>query len=167
MEYSPLPKIDLLIVDEFYKMSLRRIDERATTLNNAFLKIVSSSNTQFYLLGPNIDDITPEFKEKYSALFYRTTFSLVDCNVIDVSSQFNHSLSDRKQEEEKLPVLFKLLDSLRDSQTLIYCSSPARARRFPPPRRRPSPGTDRDSRRDKHCRTDPRSRSYKLSLIHI
>lgn len=130
MEYSPLPKIDLLIVDEFYKMSLRRIDERATTLNNAFLKIVSSSNTQFYLLGPNIDDITPEFKEKYSALFYRTTFSLVDCNVIDVSSQFNHSLSDRKQEEEKLPVLFKLLDSLRDSQTLIYCSSPARARRF-------------------------------------
>lgn len=130
MEYSPLPHIDLLIVDEFYKMSLRRIDERATTLNNAFLKIVTSSATQFYLLGPNIDDVTPEFKKKYSALFYRTTFSLVDCNVIDLSSRFNQTLSDKKQEEEKLPVLFDLLDSLKDKQTLIYCSSPARARRF-------------------------------------
>lgn len=130
MEYSPLPHIDLLIVDEFYKMSLRRIDERAATLNNAFLKIVTSSATQFYLLGPNIDDITPEFKEKYSTLFYRTTFSLVDCNVIDISSRFNQTLSDKKQEEEKLPVLFDLLDSLKDKQTLIYCSSPARARRF-------------------------------------
>lgn len=130
MEYSPLPHIDLLIVDEFYKMSLRRVDERATTLNNAFLKIVTSSATQFYLLGPNIDDVTHEFKKKYSALFYRTTFSLVDCNVIDLSSRFNQTLSDKKQEEEKLPVLFDLLDSLKDKQTLIYCSSPARARRF-------------------------------------
>lgn len=130
MEYSPMPPIDLLIVDEFYKMSLRRVDERATTLNNAFLKTVTSPMTQFYLLGPNIDDITPEFKEKYSASFYRTTFSLVDCNVIDMSKSFNHALSDRKQDEEKLPILFNLLDSLANTQTLIYCSSPVRARRF-------------------------------------
>ena len=40
MEYDPMPPIDLLVIDEFYKLSLRRIDERADTLNNAFLKIV-------------------------------------------------------------------------------------------------------------------------------
>ena len=116
MEYSPLPHIDLLIVDEFYKMSLRRVDERATTLNNAFLKIVTSSATQFYLLGPNIDDVTHEFKKKYSALFYRTTFSLVDCNVIDLSSRFNQTLSDKKQEEEKKAQ--RNMESVRGTPTI-------------------------------------------------
>ena len=33
-------------------------------------------------------------------------------------------------EEEKSELLCKLLDDLRDEQTLIYCSTPARARRF-------------------------------------
>lgn len=130
MEYSPLPNIDLLIIDEFYKLSLRRVDERATTLNNAFLKIVKSERTKFYLLGPNIDDITPGFKERYNAIFYRTDFSMVDCNIVDMSQQFDYSLSQRKLDEQKLPKLFDLLDSLRDEQTLVYCSSPARARRF-------------------------------------
>lgn len=36
MEYESLPSIDLLVIDEFYKLSLKRIDERADTLNNAF-----------------------------------------------------------------------------------------------------------------------------------
>ena len=130
MEYSPLPNIDLLIIDEFYKLSLRRVDERATTLNNAFLKIVKSERTKFYLLGPNIDDITPGFKERYNAIFYRTDFSMVDCNVVDMSQQFDYSLSQRKLDEQKLPKLFDLLDSLREEQTLVYCSSPSRARRF-------------------------------------
>lgn len=130
MEYSPLPRIDLLIIDEFYKLSLRRIDERATTLNNAFLKIVKSNNTKFYLLGPNIDGITPGFKEEYNAIFYRTDFSLVDCNVIDKSQQFDYTLSSKKLDKQRLSALFELLDQLREEQTLIYCSSPARARRF-------------------------------------
>ena len=36
MEYEEFPHIDLLIIDEFYKLSLRRKDERANILNNAF-----------------------------------------------------------------------------------------------------------------------------------
>ena len=35
MEYDQLPQINLLIIDEFYKLSLRRKDDRADTLNNA------------------------------------------------------------------------------------------------------------------------------------
>ena len=58
MEYEHFPKIDLLIIDEFYKLSLKRRDERANVLNNAFLKIVNTYNSKFYLLGPNIDGIT-------------------------------------------------------------------------------------------------------------
>lgn len=130
MEYNPLPVIDLLIIDEFYKLSLKRIDERANTLNNAFLKIVGKFNSKFYFLGPNIDGVTPGFTEKYNAIFYKSDFSLVDCKVKDLSSHFSNSLSKRELEKQKLPKLFDLLDELKDEQTLIYCSTPARARRF-------------------------------------
>lgn len=130
MEYDPLPHIDLLVIDEFYKLSLKRTDERANTLNNAFLKIVGKYNSKFYLLGPNIDGITPGFAEKYNAEFYKSDFSLVDCNVIDLSNRFNFSLSSRSLDKEKLPLLYDLLDQLINEQTLIYCSTPARARRF-------------------------------------
>ena len=130
MEYDPLPPIDLLIIDEFYKLSLKRVDERADTLNNAFLKIVGKFKSKFYLLGPNIDGITPGFAEKYDAEFYKSDFSLVDCNVIDLSDRFDFSQSSQKLDNSKLPVLFDLLDKLENEQTLIYCSTPARARRF-------------------------------------
>lgn len=130
MEYNDLPTIDLLVIDEFYKLSLKRIDERADTLNNAFLKIVGKFNSRFYFLGPNIDGITPGFAEKYNAIFYKSDFSLVDCNVIDMSSQFNESQTQRTLDKQKIPQLCTLLDKLKDEQTLIYCSTPARARRF-------------------------------------
>ena len=99
-------------------------------LNNAFLKIVGKFKSKFYLLGPNIDGITPGFAEKYDAEFYKSDFSLVDCNVIDLSDRFDFSQSSQKLDNSKLPVLFDLLDKLENEQTLIYCSTPARARRF-------------------------------------
>lgn len=102
----------------------------ADTLNNAFLKIVGKFNSKFYLLGPNIDNITPGFAEKYNAIFYRSEYSMVDCNVVDFSAEFDHSLTQRKLDNQKLPKLYALLDQLRNEQTLIYCSAPARARRF-------------------------------------
>lgn len=130
LEYEGFPNIDFLVIDEFYKLSLRRKDDRASALNNAFLKILNQYRAKFYFLGPNIDDITPGFASRYDALFYKSNYSLVDCNVIDLSTRFNQQLRSRALDAEKLPVLFSLLDSLEDEQTLIYCSSPARARRF-------------------------------------
>ncbi|KLU60302.1 ski2-like helicase [Peptococcaceae bacterium CEB3] len=130
MEYNALPPIELLIIDEFYKLSLKRIDGRANTLNNAFLKIVGNCNSSFYFLGPNIDGITTGFAEKYNAVFYKSDFSLVDCNVIDMTSKIDHSKTGKALEEEKITHLCSLLDSLKDEQTLVYCATPARARRF-------------------------------------
>jgi hypothetical protein len=123
MEYAYFSKIDLFIIDEFYKMSLKRIDERADTLNNAFLKIFYAFNPKFYLLGPNIDNITSGFAEKYNAIFFKTDYSLVDCNVIPIDTK---GLTGNLKENK----LFELLDEQRSQQTLIYCSSPARARRL-------------------------------------
>lgn len=130
MEYESLSPIDLLVIDEFYKLSLKRIDERAGILNNAFLKIVGNFNSKFYLLGPNIDGVTPGFADKYNAVFYKSDYSLVDCNIIDLSAEFDSTLTPRSLDKQKLPKLYALLDELRDEQTLVYCSAPARARRF-------------------------------------
>ena len=130
MEYSPFPPIDLLIIDEFYKLSLRRTDERASTLNNAFLKVMHCSNPQFYFLGPNISGITEGFAERYNAIFYKTDFSLVACNITNYAQKFSSHLSVRALDKEKLPVLFSLLDELRNQQTIVYCSSPNRARKL-------------------------------------
>ena len=130
MEYDLLPKIDLLIIDEFYKMSLKRIDDRSDTLNNAFLKIIGKYNSKFYFLGPNIDGITEGFAEKYNAIFYKSDYSLVDCNVVDMTDSIDLSKKNTEIEHEKCKQLCILLDKLKDEQTLIYCSSPARARRF-------------------------------------
>ena len=130
MEYEPLPSIDLLIIDEFYKLSLRRKDDRADTLNNAFLKIVNKFHPKFYFLGPNIDGITQGFAEKYDALFYKSDFSLVDCNVIDKSQLIDWGKGDRQIDKQKTEILCEVLDQLKNEQTLIYCSTPARARRI-------------------------------------
>ena len=130
MEYDPLPRIDLLIIDEFYKLSLRRVDERADILNNAFLKIVGRFNSKFYFLGPNIDEITDGFAEKYNAVFYKSDFSLVDCRIINMANEINYTQPKNSLEREKCTILYNLLFSLRTEQTLVYCATPARARRF-------------------------------------
>lgn len=130
MEYEPLPPIDFLIIDEFYKLSLRRKDDRADTLNNAFLKVVNKFHPKFYFLGPNIDGITEGFAEKYDAIFYKSDFSLVDCNVIDKSYLIDWNKSDKQIDKQKIEILCTLLSELQNEQTLIYCSTPARARRM-------------------------------------
>lgn len=130
MEYEPLPPIDFLVIDEFYKLSLRRKDDRADTLNNAFLKVVNKFHPKFYFLGPNIDGITEGFAEKYDAIFYKSDFSLVDCNVIDKSYLIDWNKSDKQIDKQKIKILCTLLNELQNEQTLIYCSTPARARRM-------------------------------------
>lgn len=128
-EYKNLPKIDLIIIDEFYKLSAKRDDERADSLNNALHYVLKTYNSKFYLLGPNIDSISQGFTEKYNAVFYKTISSLVDTKTIDIYSQHKEYFDrPRKYKEYKEEVLFELLLSLREEQSIIYCSSPARVR---------------------------------------
>ena len=75
MEYKDLPQIDFFVIDEFYKLSARRDDERSDILNNAFYKLLQQNPVpQFYLLGPNIDNISEGFTDKYNAEFYKTNY---------------------------------------------------------------------------------------------
>lgn len=128
-EYKEFPQIDFIIIDEFYKLSAKRDDERADSLNNAFNYIIKSYNSKFYLLGPNIDGISEGFTEKYNAIFYKTKSSLVDTKVINVYSQHKDEFDmPIKFKEYKENILFELLLHNKNEQSIIYCSSPSRVR---------------------------------------
>lgn len=126
MEYPSLPNIDFFVIDEFYKLSEKRDDERSDVLNNAFNFLVNKHKSKFYLLGPNIDGISKGFTEKYNASFIKTDYSLVDNKVIDKLSDEYGYRGIKKEKKER--ALFELLLELKDEQTIIYCSSPSRVR---------------------------------------
>lgn len=125
LEYENLPTIDFLVLDEFYKLSNLRGDNRSNVLNNAFLKIMKNKNCQFYLLGPNIDKVSEDFLAKYNAIFYQTNYSLVSTETVNKFENVTVRVGNKVEEED----LFKLLDEM-DEQTLIFCSSPATARKL-------------------------------------
>lgn len=125
LEYPDMPAIDLLIIDEFYKLSKARDDNRANILNIAFIRLMKNPNCRFYLLGPNIDDVSPGFIEKYDAIFYKSDYSLVYTETKDRYDSVKTKVGGKVSEED----IFAVLDNLSD-QSLIFCSSPSTARKL-------------------------------------
>lgn len=125
LEYPDLPQIDLLILDEFYKLSGERGDNRHNVLNTAFIRIMKNKSCRFYMLGPNIDSIPSGFVEKYDAVFYRTDYSLVITNELNKFDEVQNKKGGKVNEEDA----FAILDEL-DNQAIIYCSSPGTARKL-------------------------------------
>lgn len=139
MEYGYFENVDFFIIDEFYKVSAVRGDERADTLNNAFHFLLTKFKSRFYLLGPNIDGVSEGFAKEYNAEFYQTNYSLIDNKIEDLYTdnkiEFDKALHHKKNGyyealAYKENLLFELLLklNLKNEQTLIYCSSPARVR---------------------------------------
>lgn len=121
VEYVYFPPIDFFVIDEFYKLSLDRDDDRAIALNQAFDKLLKYTN-KFYLLGPMIKDIPVDFKRKFELTWFPTEFATV---AVD-ESNINIQAKPRQKKELKKQELFKFLSSTKE-QTIIYCSSPNRA----------------------------------------
>lgn len=131
LEYQKFPTIEFFVLDEFYKLSKKRDDERADLLNNAFHNIIKKYNCKFMLLGPNIDDISAGFAYKYDAEFFKTDYSLVLNKGIDIYEQYQGQFGDRGEKQNyKQKVLFELLSELKEQPTLIFCSSPERVRKL-------------------------------------
>lgn len=128
-EYADFQGVDFLVVDEFYKLSGHRDDERSDSLNNALMYLLKRFKPQFYLAGPNIDSVSPQFLKRYGATFFATTYNLVGTEDINIFALHAGMFGDRgKKKEFKEKVLFNLLDDLMDEQTIVYCASPSRAR---------------------------------------
>lgn len=142
MEYENLPQIEFFVIDEFYKLSAKRDDERSDVLNNAFYRLIKQDiKPQFYLLGPNIDGISKGFEEKFNAKFYKTNYSLIENKTIDIYTPnkevFDKTTHHRKKGykeavQSKENILFDLLLDLKinEEQTIVYCSSPDRVRKL-------------------------------------
>jgi superfamily II DNA/RNA helicase len=125
LEYPELPDIDLLIIDEFYKLSKQREDNRANILNIAFLRLTKNPNCRFYLLGPNIDNVSTGFREKYNAVFFKTDYSLVYTETDNRYDSVKKKQGGKVADED----IFTVLDGT-DDQSLIFCSSPSTARKL-------------------------------------
>lgn len=111
-------EIDFFVIDEFYKISNSKSDERVSQLNIAFYKIMQINSPQLLLLTPNVDDISSGFLNKYDIKFITTAYSLVNQNITHI--EYSGKDSDKK---EKLFELLKLIPE----QTIIYVRSPKRA----------------------------------------
>ncbi len=116
IEYTQFSSIDFFVIDEFYKLSLDRDDDRAIALNAALYKLLKYTK-YFYLLGPEVNNIPIQFKSKYEFLWVKSNFTTVSVNNFKI---------DYKNKEEKPAILYELLLSLKEP-VLIYCSSPEKA----------------------------------------
>jgi len=117
--YAHFPKIEFFVIDEFYKLddlgdSPGADPSRAVALNIAFRKLWRMRG-QFYLLGPNVERIPVEVREKLQCHLHFTDFATVIAEP--------HRVPRRGKEMDRLVELCKRLDE----PTLIFCRSPARA----------------------------------------
>ena len=113
-------KVDFFVIDEFYKIGARSDgDERYKILNQVFYKLVKTG-AQFYLLGPNIENIKTGALENIQFEFIKTDFKTV------VSER--HQITIHADEDR----LEKLIDILHktDQPTLVYCKSPVSANKL-------------------------------------
>lgn len=110
--------LDLVVVDEFYKLDPSRHDERSVTLNAAVYKLLSRSK-QFFFIGPNIDGISISGDSRWRFEFLKTRFSTVAVDTYDLNKSPDKEarLSAESYDERNWPAL-------------IFVSSPDRANKM-------------------------------------
>lgn len=119
VEYRFWDSIDFFVIDEFYKLSLDRDDERAVSLNQA-LNILLKFTRRFYLLGPSVDSVPDEFSNQIAFKWHLSKFAAVALDEIMLGDGSNMDAEQRKE------ILFSLLLDLQEP-SLVYCSAPDRS----------------------------------------
>jgi hypothetical protein len=113
LEEPDFPALDLVVIDEMYKLSLDQDPQRGQLLNQALYKLRKISK-QLYLLGPNVGRLA-ELPADFEHTFIPSDDSTV---AVDVS------VVDRTDDERR--DLLELCARLSEP-TLIFVKSPARA----------------------------------------
>lgn len=112
-----IPELDLLVIDEFYKLDPHLDPERSALLNAAFDRLRRSAK-QTFLLGPNVGALPAvlpaDFQPAIVATDDRTT--ALDIERVNVPAA------------ERLDELVKIMRTY-DGPTLVYCRAPAGCRR--------------------------------------
>jgi hypothetical protein len=110
-----LGSLDLVVVDEFYKLDPARKDDRSVTLNAAVYRLLNRGK-QFFFLGPNIDSVTLDSGSRWKFEFLKTRFSTVAVDTFDLRGIEN--------KEERL---FQEIGNKSNWPALVFASSPDRA----------------------------------------
>lgn len=110
-----LGKLDLTVVDEFYKLDPDRKDDRSIILNAAVYKLLVKSR-QFFFLGPNIDGVHFSTDGRWRFNFLKTRFSTVAVDTYDLMG-----VADKKER------LFDEIQEEKNWPALVFVSSPDRA----------------------------------------
>lgn len=113
-----LGRLDLAVVDEFYKLDPTRQDDRSPTLNAAVYQLLRRSN-QFFFLGPNIETVRYSADNRWKFEFLHTRFSTVAVDTFD--------LTKVKDKEDRLKSELK---NKRNWPALVFISSPDRANKL-------------------------------------
>lgn len=112
---NDLGRLDLVVVDEFYKLDPSRRDQRSITLNAAVYRLLKHGK-QFFFLGPNIDSVAISADSRWQFEFLRTRYSTVAVDTIDLQNISN------KEERLKAEAF-----SPSNWPALVFVSSPDRA----------------------------------------
>ena len=116
-----LDKVDLLVVDEFYKASQKHDKERAPSLIKAILKL-SKKATQRYYLAPNIKKLGENAFTNGMEFIELLDFNTV---YLDIKDHYSAIAGDEKKKGEKLIELI----SAGDQKALIYAGTYADIKR--------------------------------------
>jgi hypothetical protein len=108
VEFEEAIKPQFFVLDEFYKLSPNRGDERTFVLNQAFYQLFKSG-AQFFLIGPNVQDITIN-ETDLNFRFFRFDFTTVATEI---------RYEQRGSELENALGICKALGE----PTLIFCKS--------------------------------------------
>lgn len=122
LEMNAIDNIDFFIVDEFYKVSNRKNDDRKSALNNAIYNIMKM-NPQSLFLTPKVNSLSQKFRKLYKIVFFNTDYSLVNTKIKEIRNRNGnvYSSGDKKKK------LFKLLDENKDEQNIVYVRTPREA----------------------------------------
>lgn len=115
---NDLGYLDLVVVDEFYKLDPNRRDERSITLNAAVYKLLSRAS-QFFFLGPNIENVRVSNDSRWKFTFLRTRFSTVAVDTFDL-----------KDVDDKEARLYEEIYRPENWPALVFVSSPDKANRL-------------------------------------
>lgn len=113
-------EIDFFVIDEFYKLDEQSKDERCIILNKVFYSLLQK-RAQFYMLGPNIEEVSCSISKFSSYKFIKSDFSTVVTETYHIKP---------KDEDDKFAKLVEILSGHKNQPTLIYCSSPSRANKL-------------------------------------
>jgi hypothetical protein len=115
---TDLGYLDLVVVDEFYKLDPARKDERSVTLNAAVYNLLTRSK-QFFFLGPNIENVQISADSRWKFSFLKTRFSTVAVDTYDLKGESDKPA--RLEEEIYRP---------SNWPALVFVSSPDKANKL-------------------------------------